>query len=41
MLMTEKMNIEIENIEAILTDGELTDTEKVKYIEQTIKAIRR
>lgn len=41
MIMTEKMNIEVENIEAILADQELTDTEKVRYIEQTIKAIRK
>jgi len=41
MIMTEKMNIEIENIENILADNELSDTEKIKLIEQTIKAIRR
>jgi len=41
MIMTEKMNIEIENIENILADNELTDSEKIQYIEQTIKAIRR
>ena len=41
MLMTEKMEIEIENIEAILKDEELTESEKIKYIEETIKAIRR
>ena len=40
MIMTEKMNIEIENIEAILIDKELTDNEKIKYIEETIKTIR-
>jgi|BioPla2DNA2_1021312.scaffolds.fasta_scaffold609911_2 hypothetical protein len=40
MIMTEKMNIEIENIEAILADIELTDNEKIKYIEETIKTIR-
>ena len=41
MIMTEKMEVEIENIESILTDNELTDSEKIKLIEQTIKAIRR
>ena len=41
MLMTEKMNIEIENIESILADKELSDAQKIQYIEQTIKAIRR
>ncbi len=41
MIMTEKMNTEIENIESILADNALTDTEKIRYIEQTIKAIRR
>lgn len=41
MIMTEKMEIEIENIENILTDNELTDSEKIRLIEQTIKAIRR
>ena len=41
MIMTEKMNIEIENIENILADTELTDSEKIRLIEQTIKAIRR
>lgn len=41
MIMTEKMNIEIENIEAILQNEELTAEEKVRYIDQTIKAIRR
>lgn len=41
MIMTEKMNIEIEHIEMILSDNNLTDAEKIKYIEQTIKAIRR
>ena len=41
MIMTEKMNIEIENIEFILADNELTDSEKIRLIEQTIKAIRR
>ena len=40
MIMTEKMNIEIENIEAILIDKELTSNEKIKYIEETIKTIR-
>ena len=41
MLMTEKMAVEIENIENILTDNELTDTQKIQYIEMTIKAIKR
>ena len=41
MIMTEKMNTEIEHIEFILKDNSLTDAEKIKYIEQTIKAIRR
>lgn len=41
MIMTEKMAVEIEHIEFILADNELTDSEKIKYIEQTIKAIRR
>lgn len=40
MLMTEKMEIEIENIESILADENLTDAEKIKYIVETIKAIR-
>lgn len=41
MIMTEKMNIEIEHIEFILSDNTLTDSEKIRLIEQTIKAIRR
>jgi len=41
MIMTERMNVEIENIEAILEDTELTAEEKLKYIEETVKAIRR
>jgi len=41
MIMTEKMAVEIEHIEFILADDTLTDAEKIKYIEQTIKAIRR
>ena len=41
MIMTEKMEVEIENIEFILADNELTDSEKIRLIEQTIKAIRR
>ena len=41
MIMTQKMEIEIENIENILADNELTDSEKIRLIEQTIKAIRR
>ena len=41
MIMTEKMAVEIEHIEFILSDNELTDSEKIQYIEQTIKAIRR
>jgi len=41
MIMTEKMEIEIENIESILADNSLTDAQKIQYIEQTIKAIRR
>lgn len=41
MIMTDKMAVEIENIESILADNELTDTEKISYIEQSIKAIRR
>jgi len=41
MIMTEKMEVEIENIESILADNELTDSEKIRLIEQTIKAIRR
>jgi len=39
--MTDKMAVEIEHIENILTDTELSDTQKIQYIEQTIKAIRR
>ena len=41
MIMTQKMEIEIENIESILADNSLTDAQKIQYIEQTIKAIRR
>lgn len=41
MIMTEKMNTEIENIEAILSDNELTAEEKLHYIAETIKKIRR
>ena len=41
MIMTQKMEIEIENIESILADNSLTDAQKIKLIEQTIKAIRR
>ena len=41
MIMTEKMAVEIENIEFILADNELTDSEKIRLIEQTIKAIKR
>jgi len=41
MIMTEKMELEIENIESILADNSLTDAQKIQYIEQTIKAIRR
>lgn len=41
MIMTEKMEIEIENIENILADTELSDSEKIRLIKQTIKAIRR
>jgi len=41
MIMTEKMAVEIEHIEFILSDDTLTDAEKIKYIEQTIKAIKR
>lgn len=41
MLMTEKMAVEIEHIELILSDNNLTDSEKIRYIEQTIKAIKR
>jgi len=41
MIMTEKMAVEIEHIEFILSDNSLTDAEKIKYIEQTIKAIKR
>ena len=40
MILTEKMEIEIENIEDILSDETLTDAEKLKYIAETIKAIR-
>jgi len=41
MIMTEKMAVEIEHIELILSDNSLTDAQKIQYIEQTIKAIRR
>ena len=41
MIMAEKMAVEIEHIEFILADDTLTDAEKIKYIEQTIKAIKR
>ena len=41
MIMTEKMAVEIENIENILADDTLSDAQKIQYIEQTIKAIRR
>lgn len=41
MIMTDKMAVEIEHIELILADDTLTDAEKIKYIEQTIKAIKR
>lgn len=41
MIMTEKMEIEIENIEAILEDENLTAEEKIHYIAETIKNIRR
>ncbi len=41
MIMTEKMAVEIEHIELILSDNSLTDAEKIKYIEQTIKTIKR
>jgi hypothetical protein len=40
MIMTEKMNIEIENIESILEDEDLTAEEKLKLINETVKAIR-
>ena len=32
MIMTEKMELEIENIESILADNSLTDAQKIQYI---------
>ena len=32
MIMTEKMEVEIENIENILADNELTDSEKIRIL---------
>ena len=39
MIMTEKMKIEIEIINTIMYDGELTAEEKLDYIEIAIKNI--
>lgn len=41
MIMTEKMEIEIEHMENIIVSTELTDAEKLEYIALTLLAIRR
>ena len=41
MLMTEKMEVEIEHMENILVATDLSDAEKLEYIALTLLAIRR